>query len=150
MNIPFHPSEPDVAFQFSAYQVCPDSPQLEHDFLCVVASLEAHSDHPMATELVQIARLNNILPVTVDKLQTFPDRGVGALVTLPKEHSPRAVLMGTKEFLEESGLRAPEILESAYRRWEAESDTMVMLAGWDEWVRGLIKFQLKPIPIASK
>ena len=129
-------------FRFEAYHVLPDSPQMQKDFLYVVASLKAKSSEPTAQDVVRIARLNNILPVEVEGFQEYPGRGLGGLVTLPDEQRPRAVLMGSREFLAECGLEMPAILEVTCRKWEAEKDVKIMLAGWDGYVRGVLKFAL--------
>jgi hypothetical protein len=47
--------------------------------------------------------------------------------------------VGAREFLAESGLELPAILEVAVRRWEEEGAT-VLMGGWDGYVRGIMKF----------
>ena len=128
------------AFRFDAYHVLPDSPQMQKDFLYVVASLKAKSSEPTAADVVRIAKLNGILPVDVEGFQEYPGRGLGGLVTLPDEQRPRAVIMGSREFMEQCGLEIPAILEVTARKWENEKDSMILLAGWDGWVRGVLKF----------
>lgn len=127
-------------FRFDAYHVLPDSPQMQKDFLYVVASLKAKSSEPTAEDVVRIAKLNGILPVEVQGFQEYPGRGLGGLVQLPDEQRPRAVIMGSREFLAQCGLEIPAILEVSIRKWETEPDTHVVLAGWDGWVRGILKF----------
>ncbi len=103
--------------RFDAYHVLPDSPQMQKDFLYVAASLMAKSAVPMAAEVVKIAQLNAILPVSVEGFQEYPGRGLGGLITLPDEQRPRAVLIGSREFLEQCGLEIPAILEVTVRKW---------------------------------
>jgi cation transport ATPase len=134
------------AYQLQSYQVCPDSRQLERDFLCIVASVESKSLHPIASEIVQVARLNNILPVSVTGFQNFPGRGIGGAVTLPDEHRPRAVLVGSRELITASGLEIPELLRTTLQTWESEPNTRVVLGGWDGLVRGIMKFLLLHVP----
>ncbi len=110
----------ELAYRFEAYQVCPDSRQLERDFLCMVASLEAHSDHP--------------------------GKGLGGLVTLPNEHRPRAMLLGSRSFILENGLEIPELLETSAQQWAAEPNAVTVLGGWDGWVRGVLKFLALRVP----
>lgn len=126
--------------RFDAFHVLPDSPQMQKDFLYVVASLMAHSSDSAAEDVRRIAGLNGILPVEVRGFQEYPDRGLGGLVTLPGEHRPRAALMGSREFLAQCGLQIPAILEVTARRWEKEKNSSILLAGWDAWVRGVLKF----------
>ena len=127
-------------YRFDAYHVLPDSPQMQKDFLYVVASLKAKSSEPTAADVVRVAKINNILPVEVEGFQEYPGRGLGGLVTLPDEQRPRAVIMGSREFLAQCGLEVPAILEVTCRKWENEKKTSIMLAGWDGLVRGVLKF----------
>ncbi len=130
-----------MKYRFDAYHVLPDSPQMQRDFLFAIASLEAMlPENPMAQEVVRIAKQNQILPVSVSGFQYFEGRGLGGLVTLPDESRPRPILIGSREFLEESGLHIPAILEVSARKWESEPDTRIALCGWDGWVRGVLKF----------
>ena len=129
-----------ATYRFDSYHVLPDSPQMQKDFLYVVASLMAKSSDPIAPEVVRIAKVNAILPVEVVGFQEYPDRGIGGLITLPDERRPRAVLIGTSAFLEECGLEIPAILESTRRKWQKERDSKIILVGWDAWIRGVLKF----------
>jgi len=129
------------SYRFDAYHVLPDSPQMQKDFLYVVASLLAKSTDPVGPDVVRIAKVNGILPVEVVGFQEYPDRGIGGLITLPDEHRPRAVLIGTPKFLEDCGLEIPAILEVTRRKWEAEKRSKIVLVGWDGWVRGVLKFK---------
>ena len=127
-------------YRFDAYHVLPDSPQMQKDFLYVLASLEARSGDPLAADVVRVAKLNNILPVEVAGFQEYPGRGLGGLVKLPDEQRPRAVILGTREFMEQCGLQIPAMLDVSARKWEKGKRTKIYLAGWDGWVRGVLKF----------
>src|ERR1700689_3684821 len=111
-------------YRFDAYHVLPDSPQMQKDFLYVVASLKAKSSEPTAAEVVRIAQLNGVLPVEVTGVQEYPGRGLGGLVPLPNEQRPRAVLMGSREFMAQCGLEIPAMLEATTRLWEKETDAL--------------------------
>jgi cation transport ATPase len=132
--------------QFDAYHVLPDSPQMQRDFLYICASLAAKSSQPFAADIVRVAKINAILPLEVQGFQEFEGRGLGGLVQLPTEHRPRAVLIGTREFVSESGLQIPDILEVSARKWESDKPGMILLAGWDAWVRGVLKFKEGDLP----
>jgi len=129
-----------MTYRFDAYHVLPDSPQMQKDFLYIVASLKAKSSEPTAAEVVRIAEVNGVLPVEVTGFQEYPGRGLGGLVTLPNEQRPRAVLMGSREFMDQCGLQIPAILEVTTRQWEKENNAQILLAGWDGSVRGVLKF----------
>ncbi len=128
-------------YRFDAYHVLPDSPQMQRDFLVAIASLEAQCEQDaFSADVLRVARLNAILPMSVSGFQYFAGRGLGGLVQLPKEDRPRPILIGRREFIAESGLQLPDILEVTARKWEKEPNTVIALAGWDGWVRGVIKF----------
>ena len=131
-------------YRFDSYHVLPDSPQMQKDFLYVVASLKARSTEPTAADVLRVAKLNGILPVEVIGFQEYPSRGLGGLITLPGENRPRAVIMGSREFLSQCGLEIPAILEVTCRKWEREKRSSIVLAGWDGLVRGVLKFVLEP------
>jgi hypothetical protein len=132
---------PSMVYEFVAYQVSPDSPQLANDFLCLMSSLAAKSPLPYSVELQKVAKNNNILPLSVSNFQTMEGRGIGGLITIPSEHHPRAVMMGTYDLLIQCGLKIPELLETTYRKWSSEPDMQILVGGWDQWVRGIIKFK---------
>jgi cation transport ATPase len=126
--------------RFDAYHVLPDSPQMQKDFLVVAASLMARSSESTAKEVVRIAQVNGILPMTVEGFQEYPGRGLGGLITFPDEQRPRAVIMGSRDFLSQCGLDIPAILEVTARKWENTKGSTILLAGWDAWVRGVLRF----------
>jgi cation transport ATPase len=131
--------------KLDAYHVLPDSPQMQQDFLLALASLEAQSQHPLAADVLQVAKNNAILPVSVSGFQEFPGRGLGGLIQFPHEQRPRAVVIGSAEFISECGLLMPDILEVTYRKWVAEPESVVSVGGWDGWVRGVIKWHSKSV-----
>ncbi len=124
---------------FAAFQVTPAGEIYEQEFLCVVASVEALSSHWMAGQIVNICRKNHFPIHPVVGFKEFPGEGLGGAV----EVAPgvyRAVVIGKLEFLRELGLSIPELLIVASRRWLADGATVVY-AGWDGWVRGILKFK---------
>jgi cation transport ATPase len=128
--------------KLASYHVLPDSPLMQRDFLLALASLEAKcSDHPLAADVLRVAQINGILPVSVEGFQAFVGRGLGGLVQLPHEQRPRPIVIGSRDFIAECGLQIPDILEVTARKWEREPDAVIALGGWDGWVRGVIKWQ---------
>src|SRR4051812_16321348 len=111
--------------KLAAYHVLPDSPLMQRDFLMALASLEKLSAHPLAADVVRVAAVNAILPVSVVGFQEFPHRGLGGLIQFPHEQRPRAVVVGSREFIAECGLHIPDILEVTARKWENEADCVI-------------------------
>jgi cation transport ATPase len=130
-----------MPFQLTAYHVLPDSPLMQQNFLVALASLEAQSKHPLAADVLRVAKINNVVPVSVSGFQEFPGRGLGGLLQMPHERRPRAVLLGSRAFLAESGFHIPDILEVTARKWEKEVNSVIALAGWDAWVRGVVQWK---------
>jgi cation transport ATPase len=137
-------TSPQVRPRLSAYHVLPDSPLMQQNFLVALASLEARADHPLAADVMRVAKINSIAPRSVEGFQQFEHRGIGGLVQLPHEQRPRAIVIGSREFVEECGLQMPDILEVTYRKWAAEKNAVVAIGGWDGWVRGVIKWENIP------
>jgi cation transport ATPase len=129
-----------MPYRLAAYHVLPDSPLMQDNFLLALASLEAKSNHPLAADVLRIAEINGVTPVHVSGFQEFPKRGIGGLVQLRHEQRPRAIVLGSREFIAECGLQIPDILEVAARRWEAENGSTIALGGWDGWVRGVVRW----------
>lgn len=131
---------PSDAWRFAAFQTAPASHELEGDFLAILGTLGSQTAHPAGPEMRRIAHTNGHPVCPTIGFQDFPGRGFGGAVQLPGEAAPRAVLVGTREFMAEAGLQMPALLEVAARQWEAEG-ALVLLGGWDGYVRGVLKFQ---------
>jgi|GEM_PF-1791457 cation transport ATPase len=134
-------ASPSRSIEFVAYQVLPDSPQIQHDFLMAMASLGVLSSHDFAAEVVRVARHNMIPPMSLEGFREVPGQGVSGFLKFPGEKRPRVVALGNREFINECGLQIPELLESAARAWEREPDSFIALGGWDGLVRGILRFK---------
>lgn len=127
---------------FAAFQVTPAGEAYEMEFLAVAASVEFHAKHWLASKVVKVAKQNNLPIHPVVGFQEFPGKGAGAAVEVgPGVY--RAMVLGNLEFLEELGLKVPELLVVASRRWITEG-ALVVYGGWDGWVRGILKFTAAP------
>jgi cation transport ATPase len=124
---------------FRAFQVTPAGELYEQDFLSLAASISALWDHPMGGAILDIARKNSLPLKPVIGFKDFPGEGVGGAVEVgPGVY--RAVVLGDLAFLKLCGLQIPELLEVARRRWEEEPGAILAFAGWDGWIRGILKF----------
>src|SRR3954469_18336977 len=111
--------------KLNAYHVLPDSPLMQQNFLVALPSLEAQSNPPLAADVLRVAKINGVTPVSVAGFQEFPQRGIGGLVLLPHEQRPRAIVVGNREFIAECGLHIPDILEVTARKWESEAGSVI-------------------------
>ncbi|WP_168735747.1 heavy metal translocating P-type ATPase [Cohnella fermenti] len=69
--------------------------------LRLAASLEQHSDHPLALSVVKEAQVRRLLSASASDVTEVPGRGIGGLV------EGRRVLLGRAAWLEEQGVRLP-------------------------------------------
>ncbi|MBL8023033.1 MAG: hypothetical protein JNK54_01950 [Elusimicrobia bacterium] len=133
-----HPTG-DPAWRFRGFQTWPASIEAQRDFLTIAASLAAQSQHPCAKDLHRVALWNSQGTQTVSGFQDFGEKGFGGAVQLPGESTPRAALIGTKDFLNESGMAIPEMLLTAARDWEEEG-APVFYCGWDGTAKATLRF----------
>ncbi len=124
---------------FTAFQVAPAGALYEEEFLSLISSVESLSRHAIAISVSKIAKLNRVPIRPVVGFQEFPNEGVGGAVEI-SSGLYRAVVIGKESFIIKCGLSVPETLEVAKRRWE-EENALVALAGWDSWVRGILRFK---------
>lgn len=73
------------------------------DFLQITASLEAHSQHPLAEAIVESARAEKLVFSSVEVTETAPGRGVCGVV------EGRKVCVGSYIFLSERGIDLPPV-----------------------------------------
>ncbi|MYF41106.1 MAG: cadmium-translocating P-type ATPase [Rhodothermaceae bacterium] len=75
----------------------------EKDFLQITASLEAHSQHPLAEAIVKSARAEGLVFSSVEVTDTAPGRGICGVV------EGRKVCVGSYVFLNERGIDLPPV-----------------------------------------
>jgi len=121
---------------------------MQQNFLLLLTSLEARTSHPLASDVLRVARINHVEPTEISGFQEFAGRGLGGLIQLPHEARPRAVVLGSREFIAECGLQIPDILEVTARQWESQAGSVIALGGWDGWIRGVVHWSLNTIPAA--
>lgn len=73
------------------------------DFLQITASLEAHSQHPLAEAIVDRARAEKLVFSSVEVTETAPGRGICGVV------EGRKVCVGSYIFLSEQGVNLPPV-----------------------------------------
>ena len=73
------------------------------DLLQITASLEAHSQHPLAEAIVESARAEKLVFSSVEVTDTAPGRGICGVV------EGRKVCVGSYVFLSERGINLPSI-----------------------------------------
>lgn len=129
----------DPAWRFRGFQTWPASIEAQRDFLTIAASLAAKTSHPCGKDLHRVALWNSQGTQDVTGFQDFGEKGFGGFVQLPGEPTPRAALIGTRNFLIESHQAIPEILQSAARSWEEEG-APVFYCAWDGTAKSALRF----------
>ncbi|GLS20474.1 copper-translocating P-type ATPase [Labrys miyagiensis] len=101
-----------------------------NEVLALVAAVEARSEHPIATAIVEAARERNLVLQPVDGFEAVPGRGVAGSV------GGRTVLVGSQRWLEEHGIDTSDLAARAGALGEAARTPL--LAAIDGRVAALI------------
>ncbi len=98
----------------------------EADLLRWAGSLEAASEHPWATAVLDAAVAASAPTLPVDNFQAVSGRGVRGDVR--DEDGPHPVLLGNTAFLRENGVNMPEHVDADLKRLADEGQTPLLLA----------------------
>ncbi len=101
----------------------------DNEMLRYAASVENHSEHPLAEAVVHEAKKKGITLEDTEKFESVTGRGVQALV------NGKRVLVGTPELLEDNSVE--RLYEDEFERLQQEAKTVVFVAV-DNEVKGLI------------
>ena len=94
----------------------------EHDLLQIAASVEAHSEHPLARAIVEAAKKEQITLYDVTDFQSTTGGGVSA------KFDGRRVLVGKEKFLIDSGVTLSNELKRQADRLQEQAQTTVWIA----------------------
>src|SRR6266403_3132620 len=94
----------------------------EHELLQIAASVEAHSEHPLARAIVEAAKKEQIALREVSDFQSSTGGGVSALL------AGRPVLVGKEKFLADSGVALSNELRRQADRLQEQAQTTVWVA----------------------
>jgi P-type Cu+ transporter len=94
----------------------------ERDLLKIAASLESHSEHPLARAIVEAAKKEKMELHHVTGFESITGGGVSG------EIDGRSVLIGKEKFLTESKVTISEELKNEARRLQEKAQTTVWLA----------------------
>jgi Cu+-exporting ATPase len=93
----------------------------ERDFLQIAASVEAHSEHPLARAVVNVVRKEGIKLRDVTDFQSITGGGVTGKV------DGKCVVIGKEKFLSESKITIPEDLKKEAKRLQENAQTTVWI-----------------------
>src|SRR5262245_7903318 len=99
-----------------------DKGATEHELLQIAASVEAHSEHPLARAIVEASKKEQIAFRDVTDFQSTTGGGVSAKL------DGRRVLIGKEKFLADSGVTRSNELRSQVDRLQEQAQTTVWVA----------------------
>lgn len=103
----------------------------ETELLSVAASVESHSEHPIAKAIVDFATERRIETISSDHFESITGDGVVAVV------SGKKVAVGKPSFLHKNGIRALEFLDKKMTELQKLGETVIYV-GIDDKAVGLI------------
>jgi cation transport ATPase len=115
-----------------------------HDeFLQIVASIENQSEHPLARAIVEYAKANHVEIIKTQSFKAIPAMGVAAKLSQQDGCShtstgyAKVVVIGSERMMSAEGLEMPTDVSEHASAWK-EAGHLVVYAGWDGVVRGII------------
>ena len=99
-----------------------DDPERRDEALGLLASIEAHGDHPIAEGLVRFAREAGVAARTIERYRVLPGRGVEAAI------DDRTLLVGGDRLLRSIGLAAEGSLDGSPRIYLVEDSRILATA----------------------
>lgn len=104
-------------------------------FLQIIASIENGSEHPLAKAIVEYAKLQNVELIKPKSFKALPALGVTAQLPISNLESP--ISIGSARLMSAEGLEMPQEISQQAEAWK-EAGQVVVYAGWDEQVRGIV------------
>lgn len=113
------------------------------EFLQIVASIENLSEHPVAKAIVDFAKINHVEFIKTESFKAIPAMGVVAKLSAQSDCSQSStgyttkVYIGSARMMSSGGLETPVDVGGQASAWN-EAGFLVVYAGWDGVVRGII------------
>jgi heavy metal translocating P-type ATPase len=118
---------------YSLHEVITDKGPGEDPFLSLIASVEAHSDHFLAREVLRKAREKGLAVAEAEGFEILDGMGVKART------EGLDVYVGNRLLLKDRNLSLSAALEEKAREAESQGKTVVF-SGWEGEVRGFLGF----------
>jgi heavy metal translocating P-type ATPase len=104
-------------------------------FLQIIASIENQSEHPLAKAIVDYAKSQNIELIKPNSFKALP--ALGVIGNLRITNHELRIAIGSARFLSAEGLEMPREISQQAGAWK-EAGLVVVYAGWDGQVRGIV------------
>ena len=98
----------------------------EIEVLQMVASVESHSEHPIASSIVRSVQQRGLKLVPISNFQSQPGRGVAA--TVAAASGSIHVLIGNQDFIRDSGVRGDAAAAATADAFRIEGKTAINVA----------------------
>lgn len=103
----------------------------KYEFLQIIASIENESEHPLAKAIVEYAKENGVEFTKLESFKALPALGVKA------ELNSKQITIGSARLMSAEGLEMPQEISQQAETWK-EAGQVVVYAGWDGQVRGIV------------
>lgn len=104
----------------------------ENTLLQTAASVEARSEHPLATAVIHAAQKRGLVLQEPTDFEAFPGRGLRAL------YEDKQVLIGSERLMKEQGIPLPVDLQAGKDRFEAEGKTVLIVCQLPDRYLGML------------
>jgi heavy metal translocating P-type ATPase len=105
------------------------------EFVQIAASVENESEHPLAKAIVEYAKSQSVELIKPESFKALPALGVIGKVRITN-HELRVVI-GSARLMSAEGLEIPAEIQAQAEAWK-EAGRIVVYAGWDGQVRGIV------------
>lgn len=107
----------------------------DHLFLQIIASIENESEHPLAKAIVEYAKSQNVELIKPKSFKALP--ALGVIGELRFTNHDLRISIGSARLMSAEGLEMPQEISQQAEAWK-EAGQVVVYAGWDEQVRGIV------------
>lgn len=104
-------------------------------FLQIIASVENQSEHPLAKAIVEYARSQNVELLKPKSFKALP--ALGVIGDLRFTNYDLRIAIGSARLMSAEGLEMPREISQQAEAWK-EAGQVVVYAGWDGQVRGIV------------
>jgi len=98
----------------------------KREILQLAASLENHSEHPLAEAIVAKAKEEKVVLIDIEDFQAIPGKGIIGKSKIKNQKSK--IILGTKNFLEENKIIINQDSNEKIEQLEKEGKTVISLA----------------------
>ncbi|MGA3090504.1 MAG: cation-translocating P-type ATPase [Terriglobales bacterium] len=107
--------------------------ELRNESLCLAASLEQYSEHPLGKAIVALANAEAVRLKPASSIEVMKGLGIAGSV------DGKLVVIGNRKLLEDQGIHLESDSAERAQEWESQGRTVAFLA-WNHELRGMAAF----------